>query len=53
MKGGYEDKFKKQNVVSNHYKIELKGLTFVYLYRVDFEPKIENEDRNRRNALYK
>lgn len=51
-KGSYENNFKKVSMLSNHFKVEVEGLNSVFLYKVEFEPKIEETDRLKRNAIY-
>ena len=51
-KGNYQDKFKIRPLASNHFKVGLTNLENVYLYRVNFEPKLHEEDRLRRNNIY-
>lgn len=51
-KGTYQNKFKQRELASNHFKVNLSNLENIYLYRVNFEPKLDEEDRTRRNKIY-
>ena len=51
-KGNYQSNFKKCSLTSNHFKVTLKDLHSIYLYKVDFEPKLEESDRLKRNSIF-
>ena len=38
--------------MANLFKVEIEGLHSLHLYRVEFEPKIEEDDKARRNAIF-
>lgn len=40
------------NLFSNNYKVDIRNLNQVYLYKVAFEPKLEENDRNKRNKIF-
>lgn len=50
--GTYHQKFKQRELTSNHFKVNLANLENIYLFRVNFEPKLDEQDRLRRNAIY-
>ena len=52
-KGNYEKNFRNLEITSNHFRVKVKNLNSVYLYKVDFSPKLEENDRLKRNAIFK
>jgi len=47
----YQLKFKEIDIVSNHFKVKFDKLQRIYMYFVDFQPKVESDFRKMKQIL--
>jgi len=50
-RGAYSNKFRKVDVVSNHFKVTLKNIDKVVVYTLNIEPRIDRNDTNNRQKI--
>ena len=52
-RGSYSDKFRTNQLVSNHFKVNFRGTTCIFVVNTKFDPPISDDNRTLRIKIFK